>query len=229
MTLALALLADVACAGKPKLTLPPSTAEPITKAAPGVSPSPAPKSFKRQALPQLLVELEERYKKQKTLSAKFAQETLTPLTGQKKKSAGTILVSRPGKIRWETELPADSRSLLVSDGKTFWFYTPPFEPTDNGQLIERKSGKSESKLEQALLSGSFSLARDMKFEKLTDTTFSFTPRKGTAGTVAKATVEIDPKAMTIQRVVIEHLGGNRAQPAVFLRSRYSGRRQGESL
>ncbi len=196
---ALSFLAPAARGDKARLILPPSTSAPVTV-----------KKAKPQVLPKLLVELEERYKTQRTLSAKFSQETLTPLTGQKKKSSGTLLVSRPGKIRWETETPADSRSLLVSDGKTFWFYTPPFEESDNGQLIERKSGRSESKLEQALLSGSFSLAHDMKFEKLSETTFCFTPRKGTAGTVSKATVEIDPKAKTIRKVAIEHLGGNTA-------------------
>lgn len=168
------------------------------------------KKVPSKPLPKILQDLEAKYQKAKTLKAAFNQETESGLTGQKKKSSGSLLVKRPGRIRWETLEPQADRTLLISDGKTFQSYTPPFEEGENGQLIEGAAAKSESRLEQALLSGSFSVARDMGFEQLSPTRYSFTPKKGTAGTVSKATVELDPKALTITQVVIEHAGGNKA-------------------
>jgi outer membrane lipoprotein-sorting protein len=99
----------------------------------------------------------------------------------------------------------------VSDGAHFWFYTPPFDETEHGQLIERKSSQVQSKLAQTLISGRFSVAHDMKIEDRGSNSFLLTPkRKNAAGTIRTAEIQINPKSHTIDKVTLEHLDGNRS-------------------
>jgi outer membrane lipoprotein carrier protein len=160
-------------------------------------------------LPQILQEVEAKYALAKTLQAEFSQVNEVASLKTKKTSNGVIAVKRPDKLRWETKAP--DPNLLVSDGKKFWFYTPPFDPTEHGQVVERPSSKIQSKLANALLSGSFSVARDMKIEAEGAFKYVLTPKPGSAGTVKKAWIEINPTERLIQRVTIEHRGGNRSE------------------
>jgi len=62
-----------------------------------------------------------------TLRANFSQ-TLTDSHGRQiDRGAGTLVVSRPGKLRWELR-PQGTRDaageLMVADGKNVWFYDP---------------------------------------------------------------------------------------------------------
>ena len=160
-------------------------------------------------LPKILQEVENKYSKAATLSADFTQVNETAAFKHKKQSSGHLLAKRPNKIRWETLQP--DPSLLVSDGKRFWHYTPPFEEGDRGQVIERKSYEVQSKLANALLSGSFSMAREMKVQQLGPSQFILLPKRGTAGTIARAEVQINPKQKVIEKVILEHHGGNRSE------------------
>ena len=53
--------------------------------------------------------------------------------------------------------------------------------------------------------------RDMTIRKKSDTQFILIPKPGTSGTVVQATVDIDPKANLIQKVTLNHRGGNKAE------------------
>lgn len=164
------------------------------------------------ALPPLLKEVEAKYAASSTFSAQFSQGQFNKMTGQTKTSSGKILVERPSKVRWETEKP--ERNLLIGDGKKFWFYTPPVDPEDkddHGQLIEKAASQVQSRLAGALISGSFSMARDMKIVQKSPSSFTLTPKPGTAGTVEIATIEVDPQKKLIQKVSLNHKGGNRAE------------------
>jgi outer membrane lipoprotein carrier protein len=167
------------------------------------------KENKLRPLPKLLQEVEAKYSKSKTLSAEFSQLNEDIILSQKKKSSGKIFVKRPTKVRWETLKP--EVNILVSDGKRFWFYTPPFDEGERGQVVEKKSSEVQSKLVNALLAGSFSVARDMTIQEKNPSTFLMIPKPGTAGTVTQATVEIDPAQKLIQKVTLDHKGGNRAE------------------
>jgi outer membrane lipoprotein carrier protein len=162
-------------------------------------------------IPKLLREVEAQYVKAGTLEAEFTQVTETAALKRKKTSSGTIQVKRPNKFRWETRKPESEMSLLISDGKKYWYYTPPFDEGERGQLIERKSSETQSRLANALLSGEFSSARGMKFEVITPSTFALFPKKGTAGTVTRAEVEVDSAKKQIRRVTLEHRDGNKAE------------------
>ena len=160
-------------------------------------------------LPQALQEIESKYSHSGTVSADFTQINEEAAFNRKKVSSGKIQVKRPGKMRWETEKPEPS--ILLSDGKIFWFYTPPFDESEKGQVIVKKSSQVQSKLANALLSGSFSGTKGMLIQEQSPTTFILKPKPGTAGTVVKAKIEIDLEKKLIKKITLTHKGGNQSE------------------
>lgn len=163
----------------------------------------------RSALPAALQAVEANYLATKTLVAQFEQTESSAALGTQKVSRGQIRIKHPDLLRWETRAP-DS-SLVVTDGKRLWFYTPPFDAAEPGQLIERSAAQVQSRLANALLSGSFSILGDMKIESLGSERYAIRPPRGSAGSVERAEFEIDPKSQVIKRVRLEHRGGNRSE------------------
>jgi outer membrane lipoprotein carrier protein len=203
----------------------------------GAAPSPVPSSTKTPAasasaapkkspgrLPKLLREVEKKYADAGSLQADFVQVNDVVATGQKKTSSGTIKAKQPDKVRWETEKP--DKNLLVTDGKTFWFYTPPFEEGERGQLIEKKASQVQSQLASALLSGKFTSSK-MRITTLAPSRFEVKPNKGTAGTVVRAEVYVNPELRVIEKVMLEHKGGNRSE--ITLSKIQLGEKLGEDL
>src|SRR5690606_10701316 len=135
-------------------------------------------------LPPLLVEVEAKYSAAATLEADFKQVNEISSLGRKKTSSGILWLKRPDKFRWQTNEP--DPNLLVSDGKQFWFYTPPFDEGENGQVIVRKSSEVQTDLARALLAGSFSAASDVTISPKGDNRFVVVPEPGTAGSVKEA-------------------------------------------
>ncbi len=165
----------------------------------------APKTVK---VPPALAAIEEKYVKASTMSAEFSQVNETAATQQKKTSSGVISLKHPYKVRWETLKP--DKSLYVSDGKTFWFYTPPFDEDEKGQVIQKRTTEAQSKLANALLSGSFSTAPIKSFEQQSPTHFVLVPTKGSGGTVTKIEIDVDPAKSLIEKVLLIHEGGNKS-------------------
>ncbi len=159
-------------------------------------------------LPPLLKAVEKNYSKSGTISAEFSQVNENPTLSQKKISSGKILIKRPNKIRWETSQP--DTSLLVSNGAKFWFYNPPFEKGERGQVIERKASQVQTRLANALLSGSFSV-KDLKIQQKGPNQFVLIPKRGSAGTVTQATIEINTAKKQVQKVILDHQGGNHTE------------------
>jgi outer membrane lipoprotein carrier protein len=65
-----------------------------------------------------------------TLRASFTQAVKDAHGKDVERSSGTLVVSRPGKFRWEVEPKAGSDSagqLLVADGKNVWFFDRDLE------------------------------------------------------------------------------------------------------
>jgi outer membrane lipoprotein carrier protein len=164
----------------------------------------------RKALPQLLAEVEAHYAKSGSLSAEFAQEDLSATFGEKKSSQGTLAWKAPDSLRWETKAP--EANLLVSNGKTVWVYTPPFDESENGQVIVRKASEVKSRLLDALLAGRFSKAmqQGLTIESLPKRTFALKPKKGAGGTLKQAVVTIGDEQPVIAKVAIEYKDGNQS-------------------
>lgn len=161
------------------------------------------------SLPPALQAVQAQYKKSAGIEAQFEQFTEIKATKQKKTAAGKIWIKRPNKLRWETLNP--DPNILISDGKTFWFYTPPFEKGDRGQVIIKKTAQVQTQFLNALLSGSFEFGKNTKITEKTANEYVLTPQKGTAGDVATATVTIGATSKKIENVIIEHTTGNKTE------------------
>jgi outer membrane lipoprotein carrier protein len=162
------------------------------------------------ALPVLLQEVQAQYQKMAGIEARFSQETDVKATRQVKKAKGRIWIKRPNKLRWETLEP--DPNILVSDGKTFWFYTPPFDVSERGQVIIKRSAQIQTRFLNALLSGSFDFgAGAVSIEDRMRGQFVLKPKAGTAGDVTSAEIRIDPMKKTIQQVNLIHSSGNKTE------------------
>jgi len=73
------------------------------------------------ALDALLKRVETRYNQTKTLQVLF-HEDYTPPGRAKRTESGTLVLRKPGKMRWDYDQPKGK--LFVSDGKYLWLYTP---------------------------------------------------------------------------------------------------------
>ena len=85
------------------------------------------------ALDRLLKGVEARYNKAKTLQVVF-HEDYTPLGRPRRSESGTLLLRKPGRMRWDYDQPKGK--LFVSDGKFMWLYTPAENRAEKMKLQE---------------------------------------------------------------------------------------------
>ena len=84
-------------------------------------------------LDTLLKGVEARYNKAKTLQVLF-HEDYTPPGRPKRTENGTLVLRKPGKMRWDYEQPKGK--LFISDGKFLWLYTPDDNRAERMKLKE---------------------------------------------------------------------------------------------
>nr|WP_249199191.1 outer membrane lipoprotein chaperone LolA [Photobacterium sp. GJ3] len=70
-------------------------------------------------------ELSQRLGKVDAFSADFTQKVTSPDGEVLVEGQGKVSVQRPNLFRWHADLPDEN--LLVSDGRTLWYYTPMVE------------------------------------------------------------------------------------------------------
>lgn len=199
-------LSSVACAGGSKKAEEPKPES--VKPAPVIEISSEPTPSKG-FLPSALKAVEKKYQEGKTVQADFRQEVKLKLTGQTKVSQGRILVQRPDQFRWETFEP--DPNVLVSNGKVFWYYTPPFDETEAGQVIIRQGAEARSQKVASLLAGSFSEISQDRLKTLAPDRFEWNPKAGEAGDVNRVEIEVNSSNSLIKKVILEHKGGNRTE------------------
>ena len=154
-------------------------------------------------LPKRLLEVEKSYAKAGSLSADFLQEDTSTIFSDKKSSRGNLSWKAPDFLRWETKSPQPN--LLVSNGKKVWLYTPPFDETENGQVIIRKASEVKSRLLDALLAGRFSVAqkKGLKISSLSSDQFVLRPQKDSRDNIKRVLVTLDENRPVISKVSIE--------------------------
>ena len=81
----------------------------------------------------LLKGVESRYNRAKTLQVLF-QETYTPPGRARRSESGTLLLRKPGRMRWDYDQPKGK--LFVSDGKYLWLYTASENRAEKMKLQE---------------------------------------------------------------------------------------------
>lgn len=65
----------------------------------------------------------------------FEQVTADSAGNELQSLSGTLVVARPGKMRWQTEPPYEQ--LVVSDGQTLWIYDMDLEQVSIRELEQR--------------------------------------------------------------------------------------------
>lgn len=70
-------------------------------------------------------ELSKRLAINEGFSADFSQQVISPEGETVMEGEGTVEIARPSLFRWSTTFPDEN--LLVSDGKTLWYYSPFIE------------------------------------------------------------------------------------------------------
>ena len=103
----------------------------------------------------ILNKIGNKYKKEKTFEASFVktQTNYFKRSKRERKSFGYITLKFPDKMRWEVKKP--DPNVFTTNGKTFMYYTPPFDKEDRGQLIISKKVNPNSRLLIDILYGKF--------------------------------------------------------------------------
>jgi outer membrane lipoprotein carrier protein len=151
--------------------------------------------------------VDQRYDHMHTLRARFT-ETYTG-AGMSRTESGTLLLKKPGRMRWDYDQPRPK--LFLSDGQTAWFYVPgerqarrtPVKQVDDLRSpLRYLLGKT--KLEKEL--EGLSLAPDQKPVNPSDVVLRGVP-KGMRDRVAETLLEVAPDGLIV-RIVVEELDGS---------------------
>src|SRR5208283_6223026 len=155
----------------------------------------------------LASKVDQRYDHMRTLEAQFT-ETYTG-AGMSRTESGTLLMKKPGRMRWDYDQPRPK--LFLTDGSTAWFYVPgerQARRTPVKQLDDLRSPLryllGKAKLEKEL--DGLSLAPDAKPISPDDMMVGGVP-KGMRERVAQTLLEITPDGL-ISRIVVEELDGS---------------------
>jgi outer membrane lipoprotein carrier protein len=149
------------------------------------------------------------YEKVRSFRARFKQDYWVKAYDQRKKSTGTVVFARPGKMSWSYEEPKGNR--VVSDGKLLRVYEEGAK-----QLFEQPVDKSQYPQALGFLTGESKLAETFTFEGNEGASMSFpggivlvaTPRQPLA-TVQKVLLYVDAATHYVRRVLLLDAQGNR--------------------
>jgi outer membrane lipoprotein carrier protein len=155
----------------------------------------------------LAAKVDQRYDHMRTLEARFT-ETYSG-AGINRTESGTLLMKKPGRMRWDYDQPRPK--LFLTDGHTAWFYVPgekQVRRTPVKQLDDLRSPLSyllgKTKLEKEL--DGLSLAPDQKPLNPGDVVLRGIP-KGMGDRIEQTLLEVTPDGL-IARIVVEERGGS---------------------
>jgi outer membrane lipoprotein carrier protein len=154
--------------------------------------------------------MQEKYASAKTLTTQFVQRQKSIALGTTKESSGRIYFKRPDRFRWETHEPASSASILVSNGKKVWYYTPPSRPQGKGQVMVRRAADVQSRLAMDLLAGSANLHKDFRVKEQGPDRFELTPLKP-AGDIEHIELFVERPTNLVYKLILFTTIGNETQ------------------
>ena len=105
---------------------------------------------------ELAQKLQARYEETKTMTADFKQSTSVPMSTRKRLGAGKLVISKPGRIRWDYEAP--ERQVLISDGKNVSMYVA----NSAQMMVQPVSQYINSDVTYAFFVGTGNISRDFK-------------------------------------------------------------------
>jgi outer membrane lipoprotein-sorting protein len=159
----------------------------------------------------VLQRVEQTYKEHPHLTAGFDYTNTNAMTGKVSKSAGTLFVAKPDKIRFEYVKTKNGKSTIdvihLFDGKTGWYI-------DHGGLQFAKLQTDASQLPAAVAfflgGGGLSKEFTPAFAKAGDGTnilLELTPKKPSAA-YAKITLTVDNRGMRVSKTKITNSSGD---------------------
>jgi outer membrane lipoprotein carrier protein len=107
-------------------------------------------------LTTVLKDVETRYNHAKTLQVLFTEQ-YTPKGGVQRTESGTLLLRKPGRMRWDYTQP--KAKLVISDGTFLYIYTPPGNPLRR-KLTESMAEEMQAPL--AFLLGKLNFDKEFK-------------------------------------------------------------------
>ncbi|HCC55632.1 MAG TPA: outer membrane lipoprotein carrier protein LolA [Desulfobulbaceae bacterium] len=105
---------------------------------------------------ELAQKLQARYEETKTMAADFKQSTSVPMSSRKRLGAGKVVISKPGRIRWDYQTP--DRQVLISDGKKVSMYVA----SSAQMVVQPVSQYINSDVTYAFFAGTGNIVRDFK-------------------------------------------------------------------
>lgn len=167
--------------------------------------------------PFSLEKLQQSYKKNASLEADFVQEVYQASLARTKTSKGTLKLSKPNLVRWEIHEP--EASVLVSNGRKVFYYTPDARGKGKGQVIQKKTTELEKQPLFRILTGSSPLHKEFKVEKLEvlpgategekRTELTLKPLKA-MGDIDRVLLQVDGKYL-IQELITQNQSGNKTK------------------
>jgi outer membrane lipoprotein carrier protein len=155
----------------------------------------------------LAAKVDQRYDHMRTLEAKFT-ETYSG-AGINRTESGTLLMKKPGRMRWDYDQPRPK--LFLTDGSTAWFYVPgekQVRKTPVKQLDDLRSPLrymlGKTKLEKEV--DGLALAPDQKPASPGNVVLRGIPH-GMGDRIEQTLLEVTPDGL-IARIVVEERDGS---------------------
>jgi len=151
--------------------------------------------------------VDQRYNHMQTLEAQFAESYSG--AGMTRKESGTLLLKKPGRMRWDYDEPHPK--LFLTDGSTAWFYVPGEKRVRRTPVKQIEDLRSplryllgKSKLEKEFVG--LTIVTDAKPVNGGDIVLRGEP-KGIEERVSETLLEVTPDGM-ITRIVVEGTDGS---------------------
>ncbi len=96
-------------------------------------------TLKKSEQEKILGRIRQRYSRKQAFSGRFTQKTIYADSNETTLSRGRIWIKGPDKMRWEFQSP--EKQILVSDGKTIWYYTPDLNQVMVGKIDDIREAR----------------------------------------------------------------------------------------
>ena len=164
-------------------------------------------AFGQDDLQTLINKVQAEYERTNDIYASFTQVSHLRSVSKPKESSGMVYFKKPGKMRWEYTNP--EQQLLVSDGKTMWFYVAD----DEQVIVQPAEDAYGSKTPITFLSGMGKLQNDFYMNLLPESDPATAYKlellpKQPQPELAKLVLTIDPKTYQIVHTAVYDPYGN---------------------
>ncbi len=161
-----------------------------------------------------LLKLETLYKNLGSIKAVFTQSVFQATLDRTKVSHGILYLQKPHKIRWEVQKP--TKSLLVSNGKKVWYYSPAHSGKHKGEVSVHSADYLKNYVFLRILDGSIKLKEAFTIKKKVTNKNSYTlflqPKKEMNG-LLRLELTVNSKSL-IEKLVLHQETGNQIKIAL---------------